>query len=143
MPYYEGQRMDVLAAMAENFSMLHELATAGNIALAYADFTDPTFIEAVRSLPGFEESTNVIYSSNIADHITNRGTQVTNARVMETLKAYERGDRLPIFIDTLASLNYYLRARQSLPQFQKSDLAYKSFQSLSEKPQEQLIFAGR
>lgn len=111
-----------------------------NIAIAYADFTDPAFIDTVRELPGFQESSNIIYFSNITDHITQRGYQMENIAVINNLRAYERAAKPAVFVDTLGyGLNYYLRARQSVPTFTHNDFKYR--ESWEGKKPEGLLFA--
>lgn len=138
----EGQNIDVMGAILDKFAILKQLAEEDNISISWADFTDPKFISAVNQLPDFDNSTNIIYSSNIVDHITQRGTQTENARVFEHLRVYEQGAQKPIFIDTLGvKLNYFLRARSTLPTFSQEDFPYDlSMQPRSRKP-EDLLFA--
>ncbi|MBI2196417.1 hypothetical protein HYU45_02275 [Candidatus Daviesbacteria bacterium] len=119
---YQGAPINVIGAMKERFSVLKQLADSNNIALVYADFTNSSFIDAVRELPEFSNSTNIIYLSNIIDHITGRGYQFGNAKVMEVLKAYENSTKPPVFVDTLQSLNYFLRVRNALPVYTHEDL---------------------
>lgn len=138
---YEGQNVNVAEAMMEKFSVFKHLADANNIAVAYCDFTNPAFVEAVRQLPDFENSTNIIYLSNIVDHITARGRRLEGASVMEHLRGYEKSLKPPVFIDTLGQrLNYYLRARHTLAHFTKEDFQYLGIQPRSKKPLD-LLFA--
>ena len=124
-PFRDGiglfSNVDVVTAMLEKFSQLKTLAMEGNIAIVYADFTNPTFIAAIQKLPEFQSSKNIIYFSNIADHITRRGRNFENIFAMETLRAYEEDSVPPIFIDTLGSLAYRLRARNSLPRYRAEE----------------------
>lgn len=137
---YEGQNVDVVGAILEKYPVLKQLAMRDNIAIAYADFTDPEFIAAVRELPEFENSTNIVYFSNIMDHITVRGTRLGQASVIESLRAYEHVSKLPIFIDTLGQrLNYYLRARNTLARFTAADFRSRGVVPRSQKP-EGLLF---
>lgn len=119
---FQGTPINTIGAMREKFSTLKQLVEAGNITITYADFTNPTFIAAVKNLPEFSDSTNIIYISNIIDHITSRGRQFENVEVMEVLKGYENPVRPPVFIDTLQSLNYFLRVRNALPVYTHEDL---------------------
>lgn len=137
---YEGQNIDVVGAILAKFDILKQLANEDNVTTVYADFTSPEFIEAVRSLPGFDSVTNVIYFSNVVDHITQRGTQMRNVTVMNLLKAYENPAHQAIYIDTLGQgLNYFLRARNSLAEFTEDDFRYRGIQPRSQKP-EGLLF---
>lgn len=138
---YEGQNVDVVGAVLAGFDALKQLADEDNIAMVYADFTSPDFIRAVKKLPTFNSSTNVIYFSNIADHITQRGTKIENAAIMNSLRAYENPEHPALFIDTLGQgLNYFLRARNSLSEFTPEDFRYREVQSRLQKP-EGLLFA--
>lgn len=138
---YEGANIDVVGAMLEKFDVLKQLADEDNIVMTYADFTSPDFIIAVSRLPEFDTSANVIYFSNIVDHITKRGTQLEKADAMNVLKIYKYSTPPAIFIDTLGQgLNYFLRARNSLAKFTDNDFRYRGIQPLSQKP-EGLLFA--
>ncbi len=137
---HEGENIDVVGAILDRFDILKQLADEDNIVMAYADFTYPDFIEAVKRLPGFDSSTNVIYLSNIIDHITKRGFRIENARDMNFLKAYENPEHPAVFIDTLGQgLNYFLRARNSLAEFTPDDFRNRGRQPRSQKP-EGLLF---
>jgi len=137
----EGQNIDTIGAMLDKFSVLKQLAMEDNIAMNYADFTDASYIEAVRELPGFQDSSNIVYFSNIVDHITERGTQLANLSILEGLKTYEQSSKPPVFIDTLGqTLNYFLRARQSMPKFTEEDFSYIGSQPRGRKPKG-LLFA--
>lgn len=136
----EGQNIDVVGAILNKFTTLKQLATEDNIAVEYADFTDPEFINSVLELPKFDEVTNIVYISNIVDHITHRGTNLSNLKYIRQLKAYGHQDKKPIYIDTLGQrLNYYLRARKSLADFTNEDFIYRGIQPRSKKP-EDLLF---
>lgn len=137
---YEGQNIDVVGAMLDKFAVLKQLATEDNVAIAYADFTDPSFIEAVKALPNFNSLRNIIYYSNITDHITHRGTRMKNLKAIENLFPYEAVRPYPVFIDTLGSgLNYFLRATHIVPTYSAADFAYRGIQPRDKKP-EGLLF---
>lgn len=121
-PFREGVNIDVATAMLDKFEWLKHLAVVGNMAIVYADFTNPALIEAVKGLPDFQDSRNVIYLSNIADHITNRGSRPENVAVMGSLRAYEDSTKGVVFIDTLQKIDYFLRVRSSLPAYLVADL---------------------
>ncbi|MBI2599553.1 hypothetical protein HYW43_01380 [Candidatus Daviesbacteria bacterium] len=138
---YEGENIDVIGAVLARFDTLKQLADEDNLTMVYTDFTSPVFIGAVKQLPGFNDSTNVIYFSNISDHITQRGTQMDNIKAMNSLKDYENSEYPAIFIDTLGQgLNYFLRARNSVANFTEEDFRYRGLQPRSKKP-EGLLFA--
>lgn len=58
-----------MTTMVNKFDVLKEMARSDNIAVIYSDFTNPDLITSIRDLPGFQGSRNIIYMSNIADHI--------------------------------------------------------------------------
>lgn len=142
---HEGYPIDAVGAFREKFDTLKQLADNNSIAVSYADFTNPDFVIAVASLAEFKTSTNIIYLSNIVDHVTNRGTDLGNLAKMSTLRGYEPGtftfSPQPVFIDTLGQrLNYFLRARRKIPEYEPSDFNYLGDQRGSRKP-EGLLFA--
>lgn len=127
-PYkYQGSPLNVSSGIRNKFPVLKQLAKADNIAVVYADFTNPALVEMVTELPNFRDSTNIIYLSNIADHISHRGNQIENLSSIQSLTAYQEASKSAVFIDSLQSLLYYLRARHSLPQYSPQDLSYYTY----------------
>lgn len=127
-PYeHQGSPLNVSSGIRNKFPVLKQLAETNNIAVFFADFTNPALIEPITQLPDFRDSTNIIYLSNIADHISHRGSQIENLSSMQSLTAYQKASKSTIFIDSLQTLLYYLRARHSLPQYSPSDLSYNTY----------------
>lgn len=139
---YEGQNIDVRGAISDKFTTLKQLAMEDNIAVTYADFTDYEFIEAVTDLPNFDKASNIIYFSNIVDHITRRGTDLEQLKFIKRLGFYKHMSKAKTYyIDTLGQgLNYFLRARESLADFSEEDFAYRGMQPRENKP-DGLLFA--
>ncbi len=96
--YYEGQNIDVVGAILDKFLVLKQLADEDNMAFVYGDFTNTGFVREVTSLPDFEESTNLIYFSNIADHITQRGYSLKNIKNLELLDPLYPKDSLYMLV---------------------------------------------
>lgn len=140
---HEGTTIDVVGAVRAKYDVLKKLADDRNIAIVYADFTNSDFIAAVKELPGFGTSTNIVYSSNIVDHITNRGTYYDRALdFTDTLRQYEQTTKRPVFIDTLGrGLKYFLRARRSAPAFTPEDFRSKGMHIPGSQKPEGLLFA--
>jgi len=86
------QLVDIIRIVLNNFDLFHNLAVNGNIAIAFVDFTDPRFINAIKDLPDFRSVKNLIYSSNIE--------QVSHFPDMSQLEAYTNTVLPPIFIST-------------------------------------------
>lgn len=121
---------DAPKAIVYNYLKLQALASNGNIAAVYADFTNPVLIDAVRSLPDFIRARNIIYCSNIVDQITNLGLKPDKVQQMEGLRKYEETAKSPIFVDSLQHQSYWLRAREVLPSYTgEDDINYGSFTS--------------
>lgn len=51
----------------QNFTVLKRLTDTDNISVIYADISNPYLIQAVGSLPGFNNLASIIYLSNVAD----------------------------------------------------------------------------
>ncbi len=127
VPFDHTQRMSVLAVIRDNFDLLHSLAQDGNIGVGYADMTSNTVLTTVNSMPNFSESRNLIYMSNVIDHLTRRGTDLTHTDDMMSLTALGEGkERGNWFVDTTQnSQNYKLRASNTVPVYEASDLKYR------------------
>lgn len=89
--------------------MLHQLAKEGNLIIARTDFTRPELMDEIAKLPDFQNSNNIIYLSNIADHIYRRNPNSTpDFSFLQKLKLIDSNRNF--YIDTLQnSLNYQLR----------------------------------
>ncbi len=134
-PY--GRRIDTTTILARNYDTLHQLASNGNIAVIHADMFDPELLRHVAELPTFGQSNNVVYVSNVPDHIVravylgesqwyNRpdeflemiNNQMGRLRVLDPQSPHRN-----VFIDTTQkSLNYQLRAQPTSPQYTRTDL---------------------
>lgn len=133
--FKQGRQTDVIHALGDPlvFQFYKTLLEQGNITIEYTDFTNPVFIQAVKELPDFSRSRNIIYTSNIVDHITHRGRALENLKLMDNLRQFEDSEEVPIFLDALQANNYYLRAANRLPTYQAKDFK-RNFIAWSEKP---------
>jgi len=120
-------RISVLAVIRDNFKLFKKLANEGNIGISLASATDPDTIRSFSDLPEFNKSKNLIYLTNIIDHITTRGTRLgLNNHLLDTLKPYELlNNGLNHFIDTTQAKNYILRANSKPPIYTKEDVQIK------------------
>ncbi len=57
------------AVLAKRYSMFHQMAKDDNIAVLHADLFDTELMRYVSGLPKFKTSNNLVYISNVADHI--------------------------------------------------------------------------
>ena len=122
VPMSDSKRLSVLAIVRDNFDVLHELAIEGNIGVAYADMTNPAILQVVLNMPEFSKSSNIIYVSNVIDHLTSRGTDLSHINDMNILNVLENNGK-NWFVDTTQnSLDYQLRASHNVPQYQREDL---------------------
>jgi|GEM_PF-1769803 len=117
---------EVVRALRRHFGLIRELAAAGKITVAYASFTDPAWLEYVTGLPGWNNARNVIYASNIADHLGNRGRN--RERVEGLHEAFgllaRTGDHW--YADTTDhSLEYNLRVTQTPPRYDADDFTFR------------------
>lgn len=119
--YGGGERISVLAVIRDKFPILKELATEGNIGVAYADLINPQTLATVKKMPGFMESNNIVYMSNVIDHLTSRGTDPTHLNDMNVLKDLGEGNNL--FVHTTQNKhNYSLVADHSVPIYSQDNL---------------------
>lgn len=125
VPLSDQQRLNVVAVVRDNFDVLHQLAIEGNIGVAYADMTNSAVLQVVRNMPEFPQSSNIIYMSNVIDHLTSRGTDLSHINDMNILNVLEN-DGKNWFVDTTQnSLDYQLRDSHNVPQYQSEDLEYR------------------
>lgn len=127
VPFDHTQRMSVLAVIRDKFALLHNLAKDGNIGVGYADMTNKAVLDLVKAMPNFSSSRNLIYMSNVIDHLTKGGTDLTHLDDMLSLTALEEGkSRGNWFIDTTQnSQNYKLRASNTVPIYNSSDVSLR------------------
>lgn len=122
----EGRaRINVFANIRENFDVLHQLALEGNIGVAYADITNPEVLKTVQNMPEFSQSQNIIYMSNVIDHLTTRGTDLSHINDMNVLKTFEQNGHNWFIDTTQQSLDYQLRAGRYVPQYTPEDVEIK------------------
>ncbi len=101
--------------------VLHQLAKEGNLIMVRADFTNPQIGTELANLPGLKESNNLIYLSNIADHINRRNyTKLPDFSPLQQLSP--ESPHKNYYVDTLTfPLSYHLRVGTSIPQFNYGD----------------------
>lgn len=116
------KKIDTVQVVLDNYPTLHQLALEGKIAVCFVDFTDPTFIKAVTELPGFRDSRNVVYMSNMVDILTSFGRKYDSVTRLEMLRAYEDSQKNPVFVDCPGMHGMVLRINNHLPQYSKDDV---------------------
>jgi hypothetical protein len=124
--FYE--RISVFAAIRERWDMLHKLASEGKIGIGLADITNAEMINNILTAPEFKDSSNVIYITNMMDHVTDRGTKFgENEERLSFTKPLEVLDNgRSTFIDTTQRHNYNLRASSHLPEYTRDDFKIRS-----------------
>lgn len=120
----QSTRLNILAVLRDNFDTLHTLAAQGNIAVGYANMINERTLETVRAMPGFDNARNIVYMSNVIDHLTQRGADMSHISDMNTLRMLGEGtERSNWFVDTTQkSQDYQLRAGQTVPQYRPHEL---------------------
>lgn len=126
----------VPTVLARNYDKLHQLAIEGNIAVLHADMFDPEVLEYVAELPGFKDSNNVVYVSNVADHIF-RATYFTpemygkqdiflemlNGQMSHLNLLGPNSPHQNVFVHTTQKgLGYELQSLPTVPQYTSVDL---------------------
>ncbi len=111
-----GKKVNLIAAIKAKFDVLQRLAKEGNIGTALADITNPHVLQAVREMPDFQDSSNLIYMSNIIDHLIDRGRDLSRINDLGVLRSL--GEEKNWFIHTTQNQhNYSLQASRSVPQY--------------------------
>lgn len=144
-----GRPIPVRTFLARNYDKLHRLAAGGDLAVVPGSLLDPAVIAAVAGLPGFGESTNVIYLSNVADHLRRRALladarrslmlvpgqgsegpairsgeellELLNREQMGRLEALARASRRVVFVRSIGIGGLTLEAHPELPRFTGED----------------------
>lgn len=112
-------------AILKYADLLHQLAKEGNFVIARAEFNNPELIEELSALPDIQNLNNVIYLSNIADHLWRR-TVTTDRNYVPNFNFLQALQPNPphrnYYIDTLTfPLNYNLRVGTQPPNFKSMD----------------------
>jgi hypothetical protein len=120
--YFLNERMQHI--LDANFARMQQLAREGNIGVSLMSITSPHFLNGIRDLPDFSSSRNVVYVSNIIDHMTKRGEDAGQFDVLaplETLDTY----RKTVCVDTTEQdLAYLLRLRTLPPVYSGNDFPW-------------------
>lgn len=74
-----GHHVPVRTFLARHYDRLRELALRGDIAVLCSSLFHPPLLAAVAELPGWRGGRNLIYLSNVADHVLRRAL-MANAR---------------------------------------------------------------
>lgn len=131
--FYENKQADTKIALKKYYPLLQQLAKEGNLVIAKADLTDPKVLLQLYGLPGWKESNNLFYLSNIADHIWRRNSsKLKKPFLFPNFILF--GGLAPTaphrnyFIDTTTrSLDYCLRIGTQPPKFESSDFMGNPF----------------
>ena len=87
----------IIPMLEELFPQLSQLAREGKMGTFYADFTNPDFIDAVRRLPDFHNSTNIVYISNLEESSLLSRKSRSN---LEHLKAYIEANKRTVIVSS-------------------------------------------
>lgn len=123
----DGKRISVLAAIRSSFANFKTLATEGNLAISLGDATGENIIKSFATLPEFKERKNLIYLTNIIDHITQRGLDFgPNGELFSILQPYSLlANGKTLFLDTTQIMDYKLRAQNTPPIYTPQDFGYR------------------
>lgn len=116
----ESATCQLREAVKKYAPLLHKLAVEGRIGITRADFTDHRLIPEFKNLPDIATSNNVIYLSNISDHIWRAQGLAPDFSFLNTLTPNPPNRN--IYIDTLTKgLAYNLRLSSTPPHFELND----------------------
>lgn len=124
-----------LSGNTNYYDVLHQIAKEGNIAVIHADMFDSEVLRYVAELLGFKHSNNVVYISNVPDHLVrremkagwlSRGDEILDAVNAQVQRLNALNPQYPhrnVFIDTTQkSSSYQLRVQPTIPLYIKADL---------------------
>lgn len=123
--------------------IIKQLAQEGNLVIARADFTDPRLIDALNQLPDIHNQNNVIYLSNIADHVHRSDLEAgRQGKILDYTYLNVLSPQLPyrnFYVDTMqASLAYHLRIATSFPKLDKEDFGFYTSSLIQRKPTDEI-----
>lgn len=125
-------------AILKHAATLHQLASEGDLVIVRADFNNPQLTQELSNLPDFKNLNNIVYLSNIADHLWRRSigsnrSFLPDFSFLNTLQP--ESPHQNYYIDTLTGpLNYNLRISTEPPTFELLDFATHLLNSWQTKP---------
>jgi hypothetical protein len=94
--YVPGTVVPLRSVLAREYGRFHELAARGDAVMLLASLGDPSLLRALTELPGFGETTHVLYLSNVADHFARRFLLgAARARLFEEAEAARQAPSRP------------------------------------------------
>lgn len=122
----EKGRPNIDNILVSTYDKWKALTNDGRVAIIHGSLTDEEVIDTITSLPEYSNSTNIIYLSNIIDHIVSRRSLESAdsglSKYLQALKKYNPKEHPAIFLDTLRNFNYWLRASKGVPDICVADL---------------------
>lgn len=126
----ENDRVSLYQVLSRDFELWRQLAINDQIAIINGSFVDKSVAEAVTALPEYEKSTNLIYLSNIADHIVDKHTWEKCDQTLNEFQAgismYNPKSNPAIYLDTLRGFNYWVRVTKGIPSLIAADFRLSS-----------------
>jgi len=119
-------RLGIDNVLSATYDIWKKLTIEGNVAVVHGSLIDEAVIDTITHLPEYQTSTNLIYLSNIADHIVRSKswegcTQYLNS-YLQTLARYSPKEYPGLFLDTLRGYNYWLRVSKGVPNIYPADI---------------------
>ncbi len=112
-------------AILKYAKVLSQLAQEGNFVIARADFNNPQLVQELSNLPNLKNLNNIVYLSNIADHLWRRAVAGNRSYLPDFSFLSQLQPQSPhqnYYIDTLTGpLNYNLRISTEPPTFKLPD----------------------
>ena len=122
----EEGRLNLDNVTEATYDIWKKLVTAGKTTVIQGSLVDDAIIETIINLPEYNTSTNLVYLSNIADHIvrpkTWAGCDQYLDPYLQSLDSYNPKEHPAIFLDTLRGYNYWLRVSKGAPVIYPADL---------------------
>lgn len=122
--------INVIYLLKQTYPILHRLASDGNIVMIYRDVFDSDLLKLIEGLPGYQQSTSILYLSNAVDHLLMQADIRRSYGAICRFSDYLNRVRLNglkrliptqphhlICIDTLRTHDYFLRAQEGIPVF--------------------------
>ncbi len=110
---------NVTDIIRRHYTALHEMSVHEKFSVLYANLADPNFQTQLTGLPQWNQSNNVLYLSNVIDHVTHRFRNLRLAHVwdqLEKIQPTETGKKNHyVYTFEFAHVNYKLLTSTDAP----------------------------
>lgn len=120
-PKNEAQLDHIGFMFARHYDKLRQLALDGKFTIVHGDMVNLNFLQILSELPGFTGARNVIYLSNIADHVTGRGRDLRGVNKMNQVQLLFNSEPDSLQVQSFEKHIYMLEISRGFRSFTEAD----------------------